>query len=99
MKKFFIVLLKYVKPLEDIDIHRPSHLDFLEHYYKEEVLLISGPQVPRNGGVLLAQCKNKENLMVILQNDPFMVNKLATYEVIEFAPTKYNDIFNQIMSH
>lgn len=87
----FIVILHYTVPLEKIDACRPAHLEFLEKYYAENIFITSGPQVPRNGGIILAKCNDKSILQEILLKDPFAINNLATYEIIEFVPTKWNN--------
>ena len=84
----FVVLLSYKAPLAKIDEFRSAHLDFLNTYYAANVFIISGPQVPRNGGIIVAKCDSKESLQEILAKDPFAAHDLASYEIIEFSPTK-----------
>lgn len=92
--KLFVVILTYIVPIEAIDAHRPSHLDFLDHYYREGVLIASGPQEPRVGGILFAQCENKEKLEKILSEDPFAIHQLAEYQIYEFALNKHSETFH-----
>ena len=92
----FVVILRYNVPLENIDILRGAHLEFLQKYYNENLFIVSGPQVPRNGGIIVAKCENKERLCEILANDPFAINNSATYEFIEFTPTKWLSQFEDI---
>lgn len=86
---FFVVILRYKVPLETIDAFRQGHVAFLDRYYAENVFIASGPQVPREGGVILAKCTSTEKLEEILREDPFHTNDLAAYEVIAFSPTKW----------
>lgn len=95
----FIVILSYKVPLEKIDEFRSAHLDFLNNYYAKNLFIISGPQVPRNGGIIIARCENKEDLQTVLAQDPFAINNLATYKIIEFLPTKLSDTFEGILFH
>ena len=95
--RLFIVILSYKVPLEKIDAFRPAHLEFLKNYYDENLFIASGPQVPRNGGIIIAKCDNKDILQEILANDPFAINGLTTYEIIEFAPTKWSTAFEKIL--
>ena len=88
----FIVILTYKASLDTIDSFRADHLDFLEECYDKNLFLASGPKVPRNGGIIIAQCDSKNILQKVLLNDPFALNDLATYEVIEFSPTKWNKL-------
>lgn len=93
----FIVVLTYKASLEKIDLFKSEHIDFLETYYAKNCFLLSGPQVPRNGGLILAQCDSKGSLQEILKQDPFAINNLATYEIIEFSPTKFSQLFNNLL--
>ena len=92
----FIVILTYQVPLEKIDLFKSAHIDFLTHYYAQNCFLLSGPQVPRHGGLILAQCDSKAGLQQILNKDPFAINNLATYEIIEFCPTKCSQLLNHL---
>ena len=83
----FIVILRYKAPLAQIDAMRSAHMDFLSHHYTTGSFIASGPQVPRQGGVIIAQCSSQEALQAILKQDPFAINHLADYEIIEFSPT------------
>ncbi len=93
----FIVILSYKVPLEKIDAFRSAHLDFLSNYYAKNFFIASGPQVPRSGGMIIAKCNSKDALQKIMAQDPFAVNNLATYEIIEFSPTKWNNPFESIL--
>jgi len=95
-KKFFVIILKYIVSVEKIDQARPEHLKFLDHYYDKKVFLFSGRQNPVSGGVIMARGESKEELQSIMDQDPFMTQKLATYKIYEFTPTKYISDFKNI---
>lgn len=93
----FIVILSYKVRLEEIDAFRSAHLDFLSHYYAMDFFVASGPQIPRKGGIIIEKCDSKDALQEILKQDPFAANDLATYEIIEFSPTKWSKEFERIV--
>ncbi|MBP9753166.1 MAG: GTP cyclohydrolase [Proteobacteria bacterium] len=93
----FIVILSYKVDLEQIDAFRSLHLDFLNTCYSNGIFITSGPQVPRKGGIIMAKCNSKDTLQTILKQDPFSINNLATYEIIEFSPTKWSEDFENII--
>lgn len=93
----FIVLLKYKKPIEVVDQFLVPHREFLSEQYRNNHLVASGPRNPRTGGVLISQLKNREELMRLIEQDPFYVNDIAEYEVIEFSPVKYHPEFAQFI--
>ncbi|AIL66050.1 YCII-related domain protein [Rickettsiales bacterium Ac37b] len=92
----FIINLTYIKPLEVIDQLFEAHKEFLEQYYNSGQFLISGAKNPRIGGIIIAIGSNKKELEKIIQQDPFIKEKAATYEVIEFIPRRFNHVFDSI---
>ncbi|GGB04586.1 MULTISPECIES: YciI family protein [Agarivorans] len=87
----FIVSLNYIKPLEEVDGFISEHVAFLDEQYRLGHFLLSGRKQPRSGGVILASVKDRVKLEQILAQDPFQREKLASYEVTEFLPTKSSD--------
>ncbi len=92
-ENLFIVMLNYTAPLDKLDTHKEKHIQFLDHYYSKGILIASGPQVPRTGGIIIAQCSSKTELENILKEDPFAIHGLAEYKIYEFTPTKHSDSF------
>lgn len=90
----FIIMLKYIAPIKVIDQYIIEHRTFLDECYQKNFLIVSGPQVPRVGGIILSQLTDRLQLENILNEDPFMVHKLAEYTIIEFDPVKYHKDFS-----
>ena len=88
---YFVITLTYISELTEIEKHREAHLDFLRIQYDKGHFLMSGPQVPRKGGVIIAQYPSKNELEKALLQDPFAINQLAHYNVVEFNPTMWAD--------
>lgn len=88
----FAIILTYKKPIEDVERHTPAHRAFLDRYYAEGVLLISGRQNPPNGGVILAKAESRERVLEIFAEDPFMTEGVADYVIYEFTPTKFQPV-------
>nr|WP_320025853.1 YciI family protein [uncultured Acetobacterium sp.] len=84
----FIILLNYTKPIEAVEAVIPAHIDYLDHYYQLDKFVLSGRKRPRTGGVILCQASDKEEVWTIIAEDPFFIEKVADYEVLEFLPTK-----------
>lgn len=79
-------MLSYTKDLSVMDAARPAHLEWLQKYYDEKLFLASGRQKPAKGGVILSRAMPRDRLEEILKEDPFAIQNLATYEIIEFEP-------------
>jgi uncharacterized protein YciI len=82
----FIVLLKYLKPVTEVEKHLAEHREYLKLQYDAGVFIASGRKNPRTGGVILARGIVKDDLMKLIENDPFSRENIAEYEVIEFIP-------------
>lgn len=80
----FIIDLKYIVSLEQLDEHMAEHVKYLSKYYKADVFIVSGRKVPRTGGIILAQADSKEILEKIIADDPFHQHKLAEFTITEF---------------
>lgn len=95
----FVVLITYKKPLNVIDEFLIVHRAYLDEGYKNNILFASGPQNPRTGGVLLSQLNDRAQLEQFIQNDPFKINGLADYQIIEFEPVKCHQDFLRFIKH
>jgi len=85
----FIVQLTYKAPLSEVDKYIQSHRDFLDYYYKQGLLVASGPLKPRTGGIIIAATTDKSLLESILKKDPYYLAEITDYEIIEFTPVKH----------
>ena len=93
----FIVLLTYKTPISEVDKYLQAHREFLDYYYKQGLLLASGPMKPRTGGVIIALTKDKKYLESILASDPYHLAEIADYNLIEFTPVKHRDELKDII--
>lgn len=93
----FILMLKYIKLLEEVDKQLKPHINYLEKYYSLEKFICSGRRNPRVGGVILCSAKDMEEVQAIIKEDPFYINEIAEYEIVEFLPTKYAEGFEQFL--
>ena len=84
----FIIDLKYIVPLEQLDEHMAAHVKYLNKYYKADVFIVSGRKVPRTGGIILAQADSREILEKIIADDPFYKHKLAEFTITEFLASQ-----------
>jgi len=93
--KHFIVEIVYKAPIEKINEVRDRHRAFLESGYEKGLILMSGPQVPRTGGMIVARAGSMEEIAEFLSNDPYQKEKVAEYIFTEFTPVHYQDIIKE----
>jgi len=95
----FVIELIYKVDLARIDAHMTAHVRFLKKYYGSGHFLVSGRKIPRDGGIILAVGKSREEVETLMAEDPFIRNGLADFRVIEFrASQKADDIQARIES-
>lgn len=87
--KHFVAEITFTVPFEKVEPVVPAHREFLKAGYDSELLLMSGPQNPRVGGVLIARADSLETLQAFTAKDPYVLNGVASYRFIEFNPVKY----------
>ena len=88
MSNLFILVLKYLVPIEQIEAHLKEHQEFVDSQYAKGNFIGSGPQVPRTGVIIIAKGDNKESITAIIKNDPFSIHQLARYQIYEFIPRR-----------
>jgi uncharacterized protein YciI len=91
MTSVFVIELIYKTALENIDAAMTAHVRFLKRYYAAGNFLMSGRKIPRDGGIILAIGKNREEIESIVREDPFVERGLADYRVIEFRVSQRAD--------
>ena len=95
----FVIELTYKVPLAEIDAHMAAHVKFLKKYYASGHFLVSGRKIPREGGIILAVGKTRQEIEAIVKEDPFHKHGLADFRIIEFrASQKAGDIQSRIES-
>ncbi|PTX91579.1 YciI family protein [Opitutus sp. ER46] len=87
--KHYIIEITYTAPIAEIEKHLAQHRAHLQTGYDRKLLLMSGPQEPRVGGIVVARASTREELEAFCAVDPYRVAGVATYRFIEFSPVKH----------
>ncbi len=93
----FIVQLTYKTPLSEVDKYLQAHRAYLDYYYKQGLLLVSGPMKPRTGGIIIALTTDKDYLESVLQKDPYHLAEITDYQLTEFTPIMHRDELKNII--
>jgi uncharacterized protein YciI len=91
----FIIELIYKADLGRIDAHMKAHVAFLKKYYASGHFLVSGRKIPRDGGIILAIAKDRQELEAIAAEDPFCRHALAEVRIVEFRASQHADDIQQ----
>ena len=93
----FVIELTYKASLAEIDASMAAHVKFLKKYYAAGNFLISGRKIPRDGGIILAVGESRQQIDIIIREDPFYERGLADFRIIEFrASQRADDIQRRI---
>jgi uncharacterized protein YciI len=87
----FIIELIYKASLAQIDANMAAHMKYLKKYYAAGNFLVSGRKIPRDGGIILALGKSRDEIEAIVKDDPFVKQGLADFRVIEFRASQRAD--------
>ena len=78
-----LVRLTYLKPLDEVDVHRGPHLAWLKHQADSGTMLLAGRTDPPTGGVLIFR-GDKDAVAKLAATDPFVENGVASAEIVAF---------------
>jgi uncharacterized protein YciI len=84
----FLLIVTYTAPIADVERVLPDHLAFVDSHYADGTFLVSGRQVPRTGGFILAAGDDRAAVERMIATDPFITAGVAHYTVLEVQPTR-----------
>ena len=87
----FVIELTYTADLAQIDAHMAAHVVFLKKHYASGNFVVSGRKIPRDGGIIVATGKSREQIETIIQEDPFHKHRLADFRIIQFNASQRAD--------
>jgi uncharacterized protein YciI len=87
----FVIELVYKADLKEIDAQMRAHMAFLRKHYAAGRFLVSGRKIPRDGGIILAVGRSRDEIEALMKADPFCKNGLADCRVIEFRVSQRAD--------
>lgn len=93
----FIISLTYKCDLDKVDKFLDEHVIFLNKEYEKGSFIVSGRKVPRNGGIILSNIDKRDELNTIIERDPFYINNIAKYEIVEFVPSMTKKGFENLL--
>lgn len=87
----YIINLTYKVPLDSVDQYLNDHIDYLNEQYELGHFLISGKKIPRTGGIIFSNISDHDELLKIIDQDPFKKHDIARYELTAFIPSKASE--------
>ncbi len=90
MQPMSLALLTYEKPLDEVDVHRAAHVAWITARMDAGEMVLAGRRNPPTGGLLLFHGE-ADAVRALAETDPFVVNGVATVEVVAFTATLATD--------
>src|SRR5215471_10460211 len=94
----FVIELIYKADLAAIDAQMRAHMAFLKKQYAAGTFVVSGRKIPRDGGVIIAVGKTREQIEAIVKDDPFVKLGLADFRLIEFRASQRADDIDALIA-
>ena len=63
----------------------------MNQHYAAGTFLVSGRKIPRDGGIIVATGRSRDEIETIVQADPFVARGLADARIIEFRASQRAD--------
>ena len=87
--KHFVVEITYTASSEAVTAVLERHRAYLQKGYEAGLLLMSGPQNPKTGGMIIARAESLEAIQAYFEGDPYHTEGVGQHRFIEFIPVKH----------
>jgi uncharacterized protein YciI len=94
----FVIELIYKAELSAIDANMRAHMAWLNKQYAAGRFLLSGRQVPRTGGIILALGDTRDQIEAVVREDPFVSRGLADVRIIEFRASQRAESLDALLA-
>jgi uncharacterized protein YciI len=94
----YILFINPTRSPEELAPAFPAHSEFLNSYVKVGKFILTGGLTARPAGMVLANVNSEDELKALLEEDPFVRQQLADYEVIEFKPSRYHESLASLLA-
>lgn len=87
---YALAIIRYRRPLEEVAKVTDAHRAYLRDLKQQGIVIASGPFDPRVGGAILLRLNEPDvhaALDRIRDNDPFVQQRLAQYELLPWNVT------------
>ncbi|CEN87917.1 MAG: hypothetical protein KIB00_06050 [Paeniclostridium sordellii] len=89
--KYFIVegILKSTNEIDKDTMTK--HMNYSQKAMDEGIILMSGLKENMSGGIFIMKSDSIENIKEYLDNEPFKLEGIQDYKIVEFSPHYFNE--------
>lgn len=84
----YLMISKYLKPLDEVDAARDDHLAYIAGLEQRGLVVSAGRQDPPVGGVILLDVDSAEEAQAVIAEDPYVRRGLASYTATGWVPSR-----------
>jgi uncharacterized protein YciI len=84
----YVMISKYLAPLEELDAARPDHAAYLDRLEEAGYVTAAGRQDPPVGGIVIFDVDTADEARRLIADDPYVQRGLAAYEAHGWEPTR-----------
>lgn len=95
---YYVLNLTYIRPIAEVEAVVDAHSHYIESAYQRGAFLLSGRKDPWTGGIIFAQAASLDDLQSLIAEDPFFKAEVASYEIIEFRPTRASAALTSVVA-
>jgi uncharacterized protein YciI len=86
-QEFHVLVVRHLVDYEEVRVHSPGHVDYLNRYQAAGIFLASGQaDVHGNGGAILARGIARTEIESIIKEDPYLREGVSSYQIITIRP-------------
>lgn len=80
----YLILLRYTRPLAEVEQVLPAHRDYLKYAPGAEGIVMTGRHSARDGGLVMMRAASREAVEAFAAQDPYCLQQVARYEILDF---------------
>jgi uncharacterized protein YciI len=84
----YLMISKYLAPIEEVDQARDAHLAYLDGLEKQGLVVTAGRQDPPVGGVIVFNVDDAARARELIAGDPYVQRGLAEYSATGWVPSR-----------
>lgn len=84
--RMFVIDTHYIVDPSRAAPHKESHKKWVEKYSADGTFLYAGPKDDKNGGVMIIEGRDKEQVAKIMSEDAFVKEGIVGMKITEFNP-------------
>lgn len=94
----FIVLLKFSENKKLASDFMEDHRSWIKKGLDDGIFLLVGSLQPNQGGGILASNTTPSEIELRVKEDPFVVQNIVTYEILEITPSMADERLQFLMN-